>query len=76
MDDLEDIKQKLADAGIPVGGWVETKGGERPAPPSLMRQRALLEKLRDLIKSRVEQDQVLLSELHETANRIKHGGGR
>lgn len=72
----DEIKRRLEEAGIPVGGWAETKGGERPLPEMLKRQRAVLEAVRALVQAQVEQDKAKVAELHETLERLKHGGGR
>lgn len=76
MSDVDDIKAKLEEMGIPTGGWAKSSGGHRPLPPTLVRQRALLEKLRGLVEVQVEKDKEKLAELYETMNRLKHGGGR
>ena len=75
MSDLDDIRRKLAEAGLPTNGWVTTEGGARPLPASLLRQKELLTSLRDVIQVRVDQDKAKLAELHETLNKLKHGGG-
>lgn len=75
MADISDIRKKLAEAGIPLDGWKHTEGGTRPLPPSVVRQKELLTKVRDLLQMQVEQDKAKLAELHETQNRLKHGGG-
>jgi hypothetical protein len=71
MDD--DLFDKLRQAGIPVGEWSETKPGAKAAP--LKRQREILERVKALLETQLEQDRVKRAELHETLNRLKHGGG-
>lgn len=73
--DANEIKRKLEQAGIPVGEWSQTKGGTRPLPPTLVRQRALLEQLKGLLEHQIENDKLKVAELSETVNRMKHGGG-
>ena len=75
MDDLDEIRRKLQEAGIPSGGWTNTTGGRREIPPTLQRQKDLLGKLGELIQFRIDQDKEQLAKLHETLNRVKHGGG-
>jgi hypothetical protein len=75
MSDLDDLRKRLAEAGIPVDGWVQTDGGERPLPPSIVRQKELLTKVRDLLQGQVDQDRAKLAELYEAKSRLTHGGG-
>lgn len=75
MSDLDEIRKKLAEAGIPTDAWSRTAGGPRPLPSSVVRQKELLGKLRDLLQVRLDQDRAKLAELHEVASRLKHGGG-
>lgn len=73
---LDELQQKLAEAGIPINKWGETKEGTRSMPPTVLKQKELLTKLRDILQVQVDQDKIKLAELHEVANRLKHGGGR
>ena len=75
MSDVHDIRKKLLDAGIPLDGWKQTEGGARPLPPSILRQKELLVKVRDILQMQLDQDKAKLAELHETENRLRYGGG-
>jgi hypothetical protein len=75
VSEIDDLRKKLADAGIPTGTWTRTDGGTRPLPPSVLRQKELLTKLRDLLQGQVDRDKAKLAELYETVSRLNHGGG-
>lgn len=72
----DDLKKKLEEAGIPVNAWRQSEGGHKPLPPTIARQRALLESLKDLVEAQVEKDKEKVAELYEVMSRLKHGGGR
>jgi len=73
--DIDEIKRRLAEAGLDTDRWGASKGGSRPAPPSVERARALLENTLQLLQQQVASDQAQISDLHEQVNRLKHGGG-
>lgn len=75
MAELDDIRKKLTEAGIPTDGWKRTEGGTRPLPATVLRQKELLTKVRDFLQMQVDQDKAKLAELFEAQNRLKHGGG-
>lgn len=72
----DEIRQRLKEAGIPVGEWGATQEGGRPLPGVLQRQRAILESVKLLLEKQVAMDKAKAAELHETLGRLKHGGGR
>lgn len=72
--DADDVRGKLEELG--AGGWTRTAGGTRAPPPSLQRQRKLLEDLKQVIQVQVERDKATATDLHEKLVRLKHGGGR
>lgn len=71
----DDLKKQLEQLGLDAGQWNKTAGGSR-LPPILERQKAFLEKTRDLLTQQVNQDQAQIAELRETLQRVKHGGGQ
>jgi len=70
----DDIKKQLQDMGLDTDGWQESPGGHH-LPPMMKRQMALLEQAKALLEKQVTQDRAQVAELHETMNRVKHGGG-
>jgi hypothetical protein len=77
MDDLtpDDIKAKLRDAGVPLGGdWSETE--ERTVKsPIIEKQKETLRKLESLVERQIATDQEKVADLHVALQRLKHGGG-
>jgi len=71
----DELRKKLAEAGIGVGSWQEG-GGKTVESPLLKRQKELLGRLETLLQQQVEQDTKKVAELQDTLFRLKHGGGR
>jgi hypothetical protein len=74
MSTVNDLKQKLKEAGLDSGGWTENPGGPRTSP-LLARQGELLKQLESLIKLQIEKDRAQMSDLHLKLSKLKHGGG-
>jgi hypothetical protein len=73
----EEIREKLKEAGIPVGGeWGSTKPQTSVEPPIVKRQKAALRQIEALLEQQIEQDKQRVADLHATLQRIKHGGGQ
>lgn len=73
----EEIKAKLKEAGIPVGGgWGSTKQQTSVEPPVVKRQKEALRKIEALLVEEVEKDKQRMADLHVALQRIKHGGGQ
>jgi hypothetical protein len=73
---VEDIKRKLAEAGIKTGeGWAD-HGPREVRSPLVEKQRENLQKLEVLLEQQIEQDKMKLSELHVALTRLKHGGSQ
>ncbi len=74
---LDEIKKKLEEAGIPVGGdWGPTRAQTNVESPIVTKQRAALRKIEGLLVQQVEQDTQRVADLHVALQRIKHGGGQ
>lgn len=74
--DADEIKKRLLEMGIPVGGWGDSKPGAKPITPTLVRQRDALEKVKDLLQQQLDQQIEKRAALQETLMRLKHGGGQ
>jgi uncharacterized protein (DUF2461 family) len=76
MDDIEDIKQKLRDAGIPFNGdWGPTTERTNIETPIAKKQKVALRRLESILQTQLEQDQKKVAALHVQLQRLKHGGG-
>jgi len=75
IDSADEIKQKLRDAGVPLGGeWSDTE--ERTVKsPLVERQKEVLRKLEGLVERQIATDQERVADLHVALQRLKHGGG-
>jgi len=75
IDSADEIKQKLRDAGVPLGGeWSDTE--ERTVKsPLVERQKEVLRKLEGLVERQISTDQERVADLHVALQRLKHGGG-
>ena len=74
-DSPDDIKKKLAEAGIPVdGSWSSTEE-KTVKSPLVEKQKELLRKLEPLVEQQIESDQQRVADLHIALQRLKHGGG-
>lgn len=76
MDDVEKIRARLKELGIPFGGdWGETNAQTNIESPIVTRQKEALGKVQGLLEDQVEQDQVRVAHLLADLQRLKHGGG-
>jgi hypothetical protein len=76
MDDIDDIKQKLRDAGIPFNGdWGPTTERTNIESPFTKKQKVALRRLEGILQGQLEQDQKKVALLHVQLQRLKHGGG-
>jgi hypothetical protein len=72
----EEARQKLKDAGIPVGEpWTTTKE-KTVKSPLIERQKVHLRKLEGVLEQQIEQDKARVSDLHVKLMKLKHGGGQ
>jgi len=71
---LEELRKELDDLGIPHDQWAPS-GGQTVQPKMIERYKGLLVKIRELLAEQIENDKNTVSELHATAERMKHGGG-
>lgn len=75
MPTEEEIKKKLAEAGVNVDGqWKKSSGGSVKSP-LIERERALLGQLEKLLVQQISQDQAQVADLHAKLQLLKHGGG-
>lgn len=73
---LEDLRKKLAEAGLnPDGQWKSTDA-RIARSPLLEKQRRLLESLEKLLVQQIDQDTVQVADLHAKLQLLKHGGGK
>jgi hypothetical protein len=70
----EAMAARLKELGIGTDTWQETPAGRRSSP-LLDKQREALIQVRDLLQLQLEADRTQMMELHETLNRLRHGGG-
>lgn len=71
---LEELKAKLEERGVNVGGWNAAGGKEVSGSPPEMR--ALLEQLQKVLESRLTAEQDQLERARELLEVMKHGGGK
>jgi|OM-RGC.v1.034261265 hypothetical protein len=72
----EELRAKLEEAGIPVGGsWQETRE-KVVQSPLVEKKKEVLRRLEKLVEKQIEQDKERISELHGALVRLKHGGGQ
>jgi hypothetical protein len=71
----DETRKKLEETGVPVGGWSESEGGERPLPPLLAKYKGALMHVKKLLEVQLEKDRAILGKLYEQLSRAKHGGG-
>jgi hypothetical protein len=73
---IDDLIQKLREAGIPTDGkWHQTPGKQAQVP-MLEKQKELLGKLGEVLEMQVEKDKLLVADLQGKLSRLKHGGGQ
>jgi len=74
--DIEEIKARLRERGIPVDGkWEETEAKSKVESPIIENQKESLGKIGTLLEQQLEQDQQRVADLHVALQRLKHGGG-
>jgi hypothetical protein len=78
---VEDVKERLRAAGIPMGEWVDNEDdvpeeGKEVPIPSFQRYAKMLEQLRDIMQMQVDKDVEQIDTLNSQLHRLKHGGGR
>jgi len=73
-EELEALRAKLRELGLPHDDWEPTETGDRKSP-MVERQKDALRKLKGLLEQQIEQDKEKLATLHTTVQRLKHGGG-
>jgi hypothetical protein len=73
--DAEEIKKKLRESGIPIGGWTQTEAKSGVRIPLVERQAVALKKIESILESQMQKDQQQLAELHAMLQKLKHGGG-
>lgn len=72
--DLDELRAKLDELGIPHDKWGDA-GGQTVQSPMIERYKAFLVEVQVLLKRQIEADKTKLSELHAVVQRTKHGGG-
>lgn len=71
---LDELRARLDELGIPHDGWGST--GEGPVEsPLIGRYKGVLVKMRDMLQGQVDEDNKKVAELYATVQRMKHGGG-
>ena len=78
MDDIEEIKQRLKEMGIPFNGeWGATTKRTNIESPMVRKQKVALHRLEGILQSQLDQDQekvaMLDSEERELLETIKSG---
>ena len=71
----EEIRQKLKEAGIDIGGEWRDEPEKNAKSPVIERQKKLLSQVQGLLEQQVREDQEKVAQLHLALQRIKHGGG-
>lgn len=69
----EEILQKLKEAGVEPGKWVQG-GGKEVKFPAADKQKAALRKVRELIAQQIEKDLAEVQRLEELRKKIEFGG--
>ncbi len=73
----DDIKKKLEEAGIPLGGgWQKTRPRSNIESPIVKRQKRALRQIESLLVDQLEKDKRQIADLHAALQRLKHGGGQ
>jgi len=73
-EEAEQVVEQLRTAGVNTGEWFDMRGGEVRIK-SLEGQKQMLESLRDLMQSQLDENLKQVQELHEQLIRARHGGG-
>ena len=71
----DDIRQKLKEAGIPVGEPWELRGERTVKSPIVERQKETLRKLEGMLERQIAADHEKVADLAATLARLKSGGG-
>ena len=76
MDDVDEIRKKLEEMGIPFNGdWGPTKARTNIESPIVKQQKKALAQIGGILEKQLEQDQQKVAQLHAALQRLKHGGG-
>ena len=70
----EEIKKKLAEAGIGVNSWTQSNGKKEVKSPIVEKQKKLLGELSILLEQQIENDKRTVAELHVKMQKLKQGG--
>jgi hypothetical protein len=70
----DEIKKKLAEAGIGVNSWKAGSEKREVKSPIVERQRKLLGDLAVLLDQQIENDKKMVSDLHLKLQKLKQGG--
>lgn len=70
----DEIKKKLAEAGIDVNSWKDGSEKRKVKSPIVERQKKLLGDLAVLLEQQVENDKKIVSDLHLKVQKLKQGG--
>lgn len=77
---VEEVKERLRAAGLPVDGWVNNEGrvkdGDKAQLPTFQHYAKLLEHLRDILQQQADRDIQQIDDLSYQLRRLQHGGGR
>jgi hypothetical protein len=77
---VEEVKERLRAAGLPVDAWVSNedhvKEGDKARLPTFEHYAKLLEHLRDIMQKQADQDLQQIDDLNYQLQRLQHGGGR
>lgn len=71
----DDLRKRLAELGVEAKDWTSVKGGAKPLPEILVKQKNALLQVKKLLELQVAKDRETLATLHEQLARAKHGGG-
>ena len=76
MSDVDEIRRRLEEMGIPVGGdWTKTNAQTSVEPPIVKRQKEALRKVEGILEAQLQEDQKRVADLHIVLQRLKNGGG-
>lgn len=76
-DHMEDeIRKKLAEAGLNSDGQWTTSKARTARAPLLEKQKLLLQSLEQLLVQQISQDMAQVADLHTKLQLLKHGGGK
>jgi hypothetical protein len=77
---VEEAKERLRAAGLPVNEWVDNEGhvkdGDKVQLPTLKFYADMLTKIGDIVRDQVDRDVKEIDDLNYQLRRLKHGGGR